>query len=70
MTAFPVDFSVPKLGLKRYDTEELRQKILSLSMSQAKKLGIGKGSLHYLRKNAKSEKPFRVYGKVKERLVC
>ncbi|MBS3053080.1 MAG: hypothetical protein J4469_01130 [Candidatus Aenigmarchaeota archaeon] len=64
-----LDFSNPSLELRREDDFELRQKILSLTQSEAKKLGIGKSSLHYLRKHARSDKPFKVYGKVRGRLV-
>ena len=63
-----LDFSEPALLLKRQDDFAMRQKILGLSSSQATVMGIGRNELHYLRKKAKSEKPFRVYGKVKERL--
>ncbi|MBI2232744.1 MAG: hypothetical protein HYU56_02400 [Candidatus Aenigmarchaeota archaeon] len=63
-----IDFSEPSLVLKREDDFKLRQKILSLSQSEAKKIGINKSSLHYLRKHARSDKPFKVYGKVKEKL--
>jgi len=39
-----------------------------MNYSDWMKAGNSKGSLHYLKKNAKSDNPFRVYGKVKERL--
>lgn len=34
----------------------------------ARTLGIGKSTLHYLRKHARSSKPFEGYGKVAEKL--
>ena len=37
--------------------------------TDAEKLGIIKSELHYLRKKAKSDKPFNVYGKVKLKLL-
>jgi len=33
-----------------------------------KDMGFSKGSLHYLKQNAKSDEPFRVYGKMREKL--
>ena len=63
-----IDFNSPHVELERKDSSNLRQKILDLSYSQAKKLGIGKGALHYLKKNAKSEKPFKVYRKIDDKL--
>jgi len=64
-----IDFSEPKLELNMEDDFKLRQKILSLSQKEAKEIGIGKSSLHYLRKHAKNDKSFKVYEKVKEKLV-
>ena len=63
-----LDLSGPKPELKRLDSLELRRGILSLSGSEAQKLGIGKSTLHYLSKESQSERPFRIYQKVKTRL--
>jgi CRISPR-associated protein Cas1 len=63
-----IDFSVPKAELIRKDDYALRQKILKLSQVKAKKIGIGKSELHYLRRKAKSGKQFKIYCKVKKRL--
>ncbi|MBI4177127.1 MAG: CRISPR-associated endonuclease Cas1 [Candidatus Aenigmarchaeota archaeon] len=65
-----IDFSNPSPELEMKDNAELRQKILDLSSAKAEKLGIGRNELHYLRKKAKSEKAFKIYGKVKDRLRC
>lgn len=62
-------FSEPNVRLNRNDSHELREKIIDLSYSEGKKIGIGKGSLWYMKRNAMSDKPFKVYGKVKERLM-
>lgn len=62
------DFSSPAPTLTRDDTPELRDKVLAISYYNWMKAGYSKGSLHYLKMNAKSEKPFRVYGKMKEKL--
>jgi hypothetical protein len=32
-------------------------------------MGFSKGTLHYLKHNASNEKPFKIYGKVKEKLM-
>jgi CRISPR-associated protein Cas1 len=63
-----LDFTSPRPVLERSDTRMLREKILSLSQSQGSKLGIGKSTLHYLRENAESGRPFRVCGKVRVKL--
>jgi len=39
------------------------------SADEPKKLGIGKSTLHYLRKNARNPYPFKVYRKAHERLL-
>ncbi|WP_292389907.1 hypothetical protein [Methanosarcina sp. UBA5] len=51
-------FCYPELGGKRIDSQGIRQKILSISYSDWKKLGFSKGTLHYMKQNAESEKPF------------
>jgi CRISPR-associated protein Cas1 len=56
-----LDFTEPSPQLARIDSKALRCRILSLSKSEAKKLGIGKSTLHYLRKRAGSERSFKVY---------
>lgn len=66
--ASTVDFMEPSPSLERTDDRELRSRILALDASQAKQLGIGKSELHYLRRNARGERPFRIYGTVKDKL--
>ena len=62
------DLVNPKLTFEREDTQALRKKILSLSGAQAKKLGLNKSTLHYLRKQARDRKPFRIYEPVLAKL--
>jgi CRISPR-associated protein Cas1 len=62
------DLTSPRPLLERSDTRQLREKILSLSQSEARKLGIGRSALHYLRENARRRDWFRVYGKVWRKL--
>ncbi len=64
-----LDFNEPKPNLHRTDNKDLRKRIIGLSQSQAKELGIGKSTLHYLRKNAKTNRPFKVYQTVASKLI-
>ena len=63
------DFVSPEFGGQRVDSHEIRQKILSASYSDGNKFGFSKGTLHYMKQNAKSDKSFtlnsHVLGKVK-----
>lgn len=62
------EFNKPSPVLSRDDTPELREKVLGIGYYNWMKAGYSKGSLHYLKKNARSEKPFRIYGKMKDKL--
>jgi CRISPR-associated protein Cas1 len=62
------DLRTPKPVLERSDTRALREKILSLSSSDARTIRLGKSTVHYLRKRAKEERPFKVYTPVLARL--
>ena len=48
--------------------QELRSKVIGLKSSEARRLGIRKSTLHYLRKRARDQKPFRIYEPVLSRL--
>jgi len=63
-----VNFSEPSPKLQRSDGLQLRKRILSLSQSEACRLGIGKATLHYLRKNAANDRPFMIYRKVRQKV--
>jgi predicted nucleotidyltransferase len=39
-----------------------------MTHDEAEKIGIGKSTLHYLRRKAKSDNSFKVYGKVGRKL--
>lgn len=62
------DLVNPKLTLEGEDTQALRKMILSLSGAQARKLGLNKSTLHYLRKQARDRKAFRIYEPVLAKL--
>lgn len=63
-----IDFLKPSPSLRRTDSIGLRKCILSLSTEEARGLGIGKSTLHYLRKHARSSKPFMIYRPVSHKL--
>lgn len=64
-----LDFAEPAPSLVRQDNRELRAKILSLTSAEAKRAGIGKSTLHYLRKHVeKSSSSFKVYKPVRKKL--
>lgn len=63
-----LDFSEPSPTLHRTDDGDLRRRILSLSQLEAKGLGIGRSTLHYLRKRAKTNRRFRTIGRLRSRL--
>lgn len=62
-----LDFSEPAPFLKRTDNRVVREKILSLTQSEARKRGIGKSTLHYLHKNVRKSK-FTIYKPVMTKL--
>lgn len=63
-----LDFSKPAYAVERYDSDEIRQKIISITYSDWKKMGFSKGTLHYMKKNAEADKPFTLNSHVRERL--
>jgi CRISPR-associated protein Cas1 len=63
-----VDFRQPFPILERSDNLEIRRRILSLSQGEAGRSGVGKSTLHYLRSNVESDRSFRIYQKVREKI--
>jgi CRISPR-associated protein Cas1 len=63
-----LDFSEPSPDLCRIDERKSRRQILNLTQREAQGLGIGKSTLHYLRRNARGERSFVISGKVLDRL--
>ncbi len=45
-----------------------RKKIIEMPYTDWKKLGYSKGTLHYMKQNAKGDKPFTLNAHVRERL--
>ena len=63
-----VDFVVPKLEINRDDTKSLREKILSMTPEERKKLGINKSTLWYIKKNIQSKDRIKIYDKVLDKV--
>lgn len=63
-----IEFFKPAYIGKRDDTDLLRKKILAISYKEWKDMGFSKGTLHYMKTNAKADKPFTLNAHVKERL--
>ena len=63
-----LDLSKPSTVLRGIDNREVRKRILSLTQQEARRLGVGKSTLHYLRKNASNRSTFTAYSKVLARL--
>jgi hypothetical protein len=63
-----VNFEEPSPTLDRLDNRELRERIKSLTSNEAKRLGVGKSTLHYLRRSARNDRPFVLRGKTMEKL--
>jgi CRISPR-associated protein Cas1 len=64
-----LEFMEPAPKLERQDNRQLRAKILALTQSEARELGIEKSTLHYLRKNVSNIRSFKTYSKTRERLM-
>ena len=58
-----LDFVIPKLNLNRNDNFELREKILSMTSEERKRLGINKSTLWHIRKNLSEGKTPKIYEK-------
>lgn len=63
-----LDFMQPAPRLERQDSRELRAKILETTSVEAKRLGIGKSTFHYLRKAVENPRPFRLYSGTRKKL--
>jgi len=64
-----LDFSEPSPNLRVSDEKYFRRRILSLYQSEARRLGIGKSTLHHLRKNARNRNAFKTYNKARGKLL-
>jgi hypothetical protein len=62
-----LDLTEPAPKLERQDNREFRAKILALSVTEARRLGIGKSTFHYLRQNLKNQ-TFKCYHKTRKKI--
>lgn len=63
-----VDFSDPPAEMVRSDDRELRAKVIALTQPEAGKLGIGRSTLHYLRKSAIGPSEFKACLSVRKKI--
>lgn len=63
-----ITFVVPKSQIDREDTTQLKEKILSSSPEDRKRLGINKSTLWYMKKNLQSKDKIKIYDKVLEKI--
>ena len=63
------DFRNPQSDFDTSDSRVIREKILSMSQSNARKIGIGKSSLWYVKNRIGSNRKLRIYSKTKERML-
>jgi len=59
-----LQFNIPEFEIKRGDNTDIRNKVLSLTTEDRKKLGINKSTLWYIQKHIKEGKKVKVYSKV------
>lgn len=60
----PLAFNIPYMEISRNDPNELRNRILSMTSDERRKLGIGRNTLFYIKKNLKEGKKIKIYNKV------
>ena len=58
------DFVILKMKLNRHDNVELRERIMSISPDERKRLRINKTTLSYIKKNLSEGKTPKIYDKV------
>jgi len=63
-----LEFSVPSPDLGRVEDKNLRKRILNLTQQNARRLGIAKSTLHYLRGKARSGQQFKLYAPIQQKL--
>jgi len=64
-----LQFNIPEFEIKREDTLEIRNKILSLTSEDRKRLDINKSTLWYIQKHIKEGKKVKVYEKVMNKIA-
>jgi hypothetical protein len=64
-----LDFTEPYPFIQRVDNRELRLAISTVTIEQARKAGINKSTLYALRQRVRDGRQFRLYGKVRTKLL-
>ena len=64
-----LDFRDPQADLGMSTRDELRERTLTLTLLEARKIEIEKSTLWYLKKRARSYRPLRLYRKVRNRVA-
>jgi len=59
-----LDLQIPEFKIPDDDTVEMKKKIMKMTPDERKRLGIGKGTLWYMKKNIASGKNIKIYDKV------
>jgi CRISPR-associated protein Cas1 len=63
-----LDFTIPDIDIKRNDTTDVRNRIMSIDSEERKKLKMNKSTLWYQQKKIKEGNIIKVYGKTKVRI--
>jgi len=63
-----LDLTEPTPSLARNDSLEFRRRVLELTSKRAQELGVRRSTLHYLRKRARDERPFKTYQRITQNL--
>jgi CRISPR-associated protein Cas1 len=63
-----LDFAKPFPELTRNDDRAARKRILCLTEAEASRRGIGRSTYYNLRRNARSERSFQIYRKIRKKL--
>ena len=58
------EFNIPAMKLNRNVDLELKEKILSMTVEERKRLGINKSTLWYIKNNLKKGKTIGIYDKI------
>ncbi|MGI0102698.1 MAG: CRISPR-associated endonuclease Cas1, partial [Nitrosotalea sp.] len=63
-----LDFQISEFKIKNDDTLEFKDKIMKMTPDERKRLGIGKNTLWYMKKNISDGKNIKIYDKVLSKL--
>lgn len=61
-------FTLPEIDINREDNSNVRDRILSISPEERKRLGINKSTLWYQKRHIKEGKTIKIYGKISNKL--